>query len=257
MRQVGAHMGSEVEITVSSPTGRKRTVPFRVVSQVSLPTLGGGVNLGTGAVFSVRGYQEAVCPPGPGSGTCQRDLLRAGSNGVLVSVVAGQQGTRAITRYLHAYPSIVSPAVAPTSLVNFGEAVDFPVVVGGIVAAFGAATLLHLLMVSVTRRSREFGLLKVLGFVNRQIMLSVAWQATTVAVVGLLVGIPVGVIAGRVVWLAFAAHLGVVPVAVIPLAPIGILASGIVAAANLLAIAPAAAARNARPARLLRTDSVA
>jgi hypothetical protein len=252
MRQAGAHVGSQVEITVSSPTGRKRTVPFRVVSQVSLPTLGGGVNLGTGAVFSVRGYQAAACPPGAGRSKCQRDLLRAGSNGVLASVVAGPQGRRAIAHYLNAYSSIASPAVAPTSLVNFGEAVNFPVVVGGIVAAFGAATLLHLLMASVTRRRREFGLLKVLGFVNRQIVMSVAWQATTVAVVGLFAGIPVGVITGRVVWLAFAAHLGVVPVAVIPFLPIGTLAVGIVAAANLLAIAPAAAARNTRPARLLR-----
>jgi hypothetical protein len=252
MRQVGAHVGSEVEITVSSPTGRKRTVPFRVVSQVSLPTLGGGVNLGTGAVFSIRGYQAAVCPPGAGREKCQRDLLRAGSYGVLASVVPSTQGKTAITHYLNAYPSIASPAVAPTSLVNFGEAVNFPVVVGGIVATFGAATLLHLLMASVTRRRREFCLLKVLGFVNRQIMMSVAWQATTVAVVGLIAGIPVGLIAGRVAWLAFAAHLGVVPVAVIPLATIGTLAVGIAAAAILLAIAPAAAARNTKPARLLR-----
>jgi hypothetical protein len=242
-----------VEITVSPPTGRKRTVPFRVVAQVSLPTLGGGVHLGTGAVFSTRGYQAAACPPDPGQGTCQRDLMEAGSNGLLASVVPGSQGKRDITHYLDAYSSIVSPAVAPTSLVNFGEAVNFPLVVGGIVAVFGAATLIHLLTVSVTRRRREFGLLKVLGFVNRQIVMSVAWQATTVAAVGLLAGIPAGVITGRVVWLAFAAHLGVVPVAVIPAALVGGLAVGVIAIANLLAVAPAVAARNTRPARLLRT----
>jgi hypothetical protein len=253
MRQVGAHVGAMVEITVSPPTGRKRTVPFRVVAQVSLPTLGGGVHLGTGAVFSTRGYQAAACPPGPGQGTCQRDLMEAGSNGLLASVVPGSQGKRDITHYLDAYSSIVSPAVAPTSLVNFGEAVNFPLVVGGIVAVFGAATLIHLLTVSVTRRRREFGLLKVLGFVNRQIVMSVAWQATTVAAVGLLAGIPAGVITGRVVWLAFAAHLGVVPVAVIPAALVGGLAVGVIAIANLLAVAPAVAARNTRPARLLRT----
>ncbi len=252
MRQAGARVGSDVEITVASPTGRKRTMPFRVVSRVSLPTLGGGVDLGTGAIFSVRGYQAAACPPGAGRGECQQDLLRAGSYGILASVVAGPQGRKAITYYLNAYPSIVSPAVAPTSLVNFGEAVNFPAIVGGIVAVFGAATLLHLLMVSVARRRRELGLLKVLGFVNRQIVMSVAWQATTVAAIGLLAGIPVGVITGRVVWLAFAAHLGVVPAAVIPLAAIGTLAVGIVVVANLLAIAPAAAARNTTPARLLR-----
>jgi len=34
------------------------------------------------------------------------------------------------------------------------------------------------------------GLLKALGFVNRQIVATVAWQATAVALVGVVVGVP-------------------------------------------------------------------
>ena len=53
MRQVGAHVGSVVDVTVPRPSGEKRTVPFRVVSQVSFPVFGGGrQSLGTGAVFT-------------------------------------------------------------------------------------------------------------------------------------------------------------------------------------------------------------
>jgi hypothetical protein len=40
---------------------------------------------------------------------------------------------------------------------------------------------------------------------------------------------------------------------VIPAALVGGLAVGVIAIANLLAVAPAVAARNTRPARLLRT----
>ena len=41
MRQARAHLGSVVRVTVSSPSGGRRTVPFRVVSQISFPVLSG------------------------------------------------------------------------------------------------------------------------------------------------------------------------------------------------------------------------
>jgi hypothetical protein len=65
----------------------------------------------------------------------------------------------------------------PAGLVNFGEAVNFPLIFGLVLALFGAATLLHLLVVSVTRRRPETGLLKALGFVRRQVAVAVSWQA--------------------------------------------------------------------------------
>ena len=41
MRAVGARVGSVVDVTVSLPAGGKRTAPFRVVGQMSLPVIGG------------------------------------------------------------------------------------------------------------------------------------------------------------------------------------------------------------------------
>ena len=111
--------------------------------------------------------------------------------------------------------SATRPTV-PTSLVNFGEAVNFPLILGCVMALFGVATLLHLLVVSVVRRRREMGLLKTLGFVNVQVGATVLWQATTVALVGIVIGVPLGIVVGRVVWNAFATNLGVVPVAAVP-----------------------------------------
>jgi hypothetical protein len=251
LRQLGAHLGSVVEVTVVSPLGGRRTVPFRVVSEVSLPTLGGGVDLGSGAVFTAQGYDHAACPPGPSRPKCTATVRSAGSSGILASVVPGPRGRAAVAHYLKAYQSFADPAVAPTSLVNFGEAVNFPLLVGGIVGVFGAATLIHLLLVSVSRRRRELGLLRVLGFMNRQVVLTVAWQATTGAVVGLVIGVPLGVIAGRAIWLAFASHLGVVPVAVVPLRVLASLVLAVLVVANVLAIAPAVAARRTKPGRLL------
>jgi putative ABC transport system permease protein len=118
-------------------------------------------------------------------------------------------------------------------------------------AAFGAATLVHLLVVSVARRRREIGLLKVLGFVNRQVGSVVAWQATTLAGIGIIVGTPLGVIIGRVVWRVFANNLGAVPVSVVPIWFLVGLLAGVVVVANLIAIGPALVATRSKAKELL------
>jgi hypothetical protein len=254
MRQVGAQVGSVVRVTVPLPSGGKRTVPFRVVSRMSFPVLGGVAGLGNGAAFTISGYEDAVCPPGPTQSTCRQAVVGTTNGGILASVVPGAKGRAAISHYVNRYLSITALPVTPTSLVNFGEAVNFPLIFGVILAVFGAATLVHLLVVSVARRRREVGLLKVLGFVNHQVASTVAWQATTLALVGIVVGIPLGVAAGEAVWRTFATNLGVVPVSVVPIWQIAGLVAGVVVIANLLAIAPALAAARSEPGQLLRAQ---
>jgi len=256
MHQLGAHLGSVVDVTVALPSGGARTVPFRVVSRILFPVLGGGVvGLGRGAALTVAGYKAAVCPAGPGRPACLR-ALQSGpvGGGLLVSVVAGREGQAAVNYYLRSYRSIAALPITPTSLVNFGEAVNFPLIFGGMLALSGAATLVHLLVVSVSRRRREMGLLKALGFVNRQIVASVAWQATALVGVGIVVGVPLGIVLGREVWSAFANNLGVVPVSVVEPWLLVAIVVGILVAANLLAVAPALAARRSKPQQLLRAQ---
>ena len=134
----------------------------------------------------------------------------------------------------------------PSPLVNFGEAVNFPVIFG-VIALFGAATLVHLLVVSVSRRRRETGLLKALGFVKAQVASAVAWQATTLALVGIVVGVSLGVVVGESIWRVFATDLGALPVAVVPTWPVVALVGGVVVVANLLAVTPALTQHGAIP----------
>ena len=77
------------------------------------------------------------------------------------------------------------------------------------------------------------------------------WQATTVALVGIVVGIPLGLLVGQAVWRAFATNLGVVPVAIVPAWVIAALGVGVLVVANLLAVAPAVAAARPKTARQL------
>jgi hypothetical protein len=203
-------------------------------------------------LFTLPGYLAAVCPRGPGQAACETTTRMNGDGGILVSVVPGPRGQAAVDHLVAEYPSFVTLAGPPTSLVNFGEAVNFPLIFGGILAVFGAATLLHLLLVSVARRRREIGLLKVLGFVNHQVASTVAWQATTLALVGIVVGIPLGVAAGGAVWRAFATRLGVIAVSVVPVWLMVAVGVGVVVVANLLAVVPALAATRSKPGVLLR-----
>jgi hypothetical protein len=254
MRQAGVHLGSIVQVTVSLPTGGKRTVPYRVVSQISFPVFAGAVGLGSGAAFTIAGYEAAVCPPGAGQVTCRHTVVETDDGVVLASVVSGPRGQAVINHYLDADRSITTLPITPTSLINFGEAVNFPLIFGAMLAVFGAATLAHLLVVSVTRRRREVGLLKVLGFVNGQVVSTVAWQATTLALVGIVIGLPLGVVVGKAVWKTFASNLGVVPVSVVPILLVGLLAAGVIVVANLIAVAPALVATRSKPGDLLRTQ---
>jgi len=114
---------------------------------------------------------------------------------------------------------------------------------------------MHLLVVSVIGRRREMGLLKAIGFVNGQIGASVLWQATAVALVGIVVGVPLGIVLGRVIWNAFATNLGAVPLPTVPASTIMALALGVLVVANLLAVVPAfASARTQSVGQLLRTQ---
>jgi hypothetical protein len=256
LRDVGAHVGSVVPVTFQVPGSGPRTVPLRVVGEVAFPIGIGNENtgLGTGAAMSINGYFDAGCPPGRSHQRCVAAIEEQSSLSLLVSVVPGPRGRAAVNRYLNAFPDATNTPTVPGALVNFGEAVNFPLIVGLVLALFGVATLVHLLVVSIGRRRREMGLLKALGFVNTQVAAAVCWQATTVALVGIVIGIPFGVAAGDAVWRAFAKNLGVVPVSVVPVPLIAVLAAGALVVANLIAVAPAITAARCEPGELLRAQ---
>ena len=97
-------------------------------------------------------------------------------------------------------------------------------------------------------------MLKTLGFTRRQVRHAVAWQATAIAAIALLTGLPAGIAGGRWAWHVFAAQLGVLPQPVIPLAAIFIAIPSALALANLVAALPARAAARTPPARVLRSE---
>jgi hypothetical protein len=252
MRATGARLGGTVRVTVADPAGVPHEATFHVIGRASLNAGTGG--LGNGAVMTTSAFIGAQCPPGRDQARCRRTARQGMATVVLVRAAAGPAGSAALARYVRHYRSLTYRPAKPTVLVNFGESVNFPLLFGVALSVFGAATMVHLLLVSVTRRRRETGLLKSLGFVRRQVAASVCWQATTIALAGIAVGAPAGIAAGRVLWRVFATNFGVVPVPVVPALLLAVLAAGVLAAANLLAAVPALLAARSHPGQLLRAE---
>jgi hypothetical protein len=254
LRALHAHVGSAVAVSAPRPGGGSRTSSYRVVGTTVFPPDFGAGGLGTGAVFTFGGFLGAQCPPGPSQAACGREAYEGGGGVYLLRFARGADGRAALDRVAKEYAASISYPVTPANLVNFGEAVNFPLIFGLVLIVFGITTLLHVLVVSVARRRREAGLLRALGFVRRQIAYSVWWQTTTIALVGLVVGVPVGIAAGRAVWQGLARSLGVLPESVVVTWVIVAVAAGTLVVASALAIGPAVMAARSRPASLLRSE---
>jgi ABC-type lipoprotein release transport system permease subunit len=253
MRATGARVGGTVRVTVADPDGTPHAASFRVIGRASLNAGTGG--LGNGAVMTTSAFVNAQCPAGPNKRSACRNSVKNGlPTVVLVRAAPGAAGNAALARHAGKYPTLTYLPAEPAVLVNFGESVNFPLLFAVALSLFGAATLLHLLLVSVARRRVEASLLKALGFVRRQVAAAVCWQATVVALVGIAVGAPLGIATGKVLWRVFATNFGVVPVAVVEPVLIAALAVGVLAGANLLAAVPALLAARSQPARLLRAE---
>jgi ABC-type lipoprotein release transport system permease subunit len=144
--------------------------------------------------------------------------------------------------------------VEPLDLTNLGDASLLPTSLGVVVGLLGIGTIAHAMLSAVRRRQRELAVLKVIGFMRADTRKAVAWQALTFGVVALAVGLPIGVLAGRIAWSLAAHGLG------IPSHPSLVLGSLVaVAAAFLLllvltALTPAQLASRVPAATVLRRD---
>jgi ABC-type lipoprotein release transport system permease subunit len=109
------------------------------------------------------------------------------------------------------------------------------------------------LVSSIRRRRHDLAILKTLGFVPAQVRRAVAWQATTLAVVALAIGVPLGVVSGRLIWSHFADQVGVLAETVTPALAVAAVGLGTVVLALVIALVPGRVAARTRPARVLRT----
>jgi FtsX-like permease family len=244
MRDIHSHVGGTVDLSIT--VVRLLNVSKRVVGTVILPPESDAARLGVGVVMTGAGLQSLIPPevhPPPQSEAIFR--LAPGANRAAVLADLHRIGGPEL--------GIYTPQ-APSDLVNFGHVQNLPLILAGLLAALALATLAHTLVSSVRRRARDLAVLRTLGFLPRQVRRAVAWQSTTFVSFALVVGLPVGIAAGRLLWDTFATELGTRPEPVTPRLPIVLIVSAAVLLANLVAGIPALLASHTPPALALRTE---
>ena len=107
--------------------------------------------------------------------------------------------------------------VRSPEIVNVSELRVAPLALGGVLLASLALGLWLAVTLSVRDRRRELAVLRALGFAGRDVRGSVRWQGMTLVAVGIVLGIPLGIVGGRAAWRFFADQLGVIPRTSVPL----------------------------------------
>ena len=105
---------------------------------------------------------------------------------------------------------------------------------------------------STIREKREAQ--SALGFTRSQIRRTAAWQAGTLTAVALAIGIPAGILCGRVAWRIFAHHLGILPVLDLPLQQFAVLVPIALGLAVTIAALPGESAARAKHTQLLTSE---
>lgn len=129
-----------------------------------------------------------------------------------------------------------------------------PLALSAFLALLAIGAVGHALSITVNRRRHELAVLRALGMARLQTRIVVATQASLLAVIGLVFGVPLGVAVGRNIWRVVA---GFTPLAYQPPLPVwALLLIGPVAllAANTLAIWPQQRAARLRTGQALRTE---
>ena len=242
-----AAMHARIGQTVAVSLDGFRPGRYRVAGTAVFPTMSDSLSLGQGATLSVAGLRRLLPP----------SLTVPPLDTLLVRFRPGGGGPATLNAFaaraarLGAF-AVQGPAT-PTDVVNFGRVQELPLLLGIALSLLALVTIVHLLLTSVRRRRRDFAVLRSIGFTRDQVRATISWQACTLTGVALAVGIPAGIVCGRVAWRLFAGQLGIEPIVVLPAILVLVVPAALVLAVAVAAVPGESAART-RPAEILRSE---
>jgi hypothetical protein len=113
-------------------------------------------------------------------------------------------------------PTVHLDPVRPAQIADLASVKAAPLVLAGLIGLTIIIGLIASLGRAIRVRRRELAVLRALGCRGSQLFATVIWQALTVVLIGLLVGVPLGTIAGSALWRRFASDLGIIPAPTLP-----------------------------------------
>ncbi|HVE20277.1 MAG TPA: FtsX-like permease family protein, partial [Ilumatobacteraceae bacterium] len=275
LAQLHKKVGDLVEVSYGTP----RQAPFYVpptkvviVGTATMPAIGWPslnaehTSMGTGAYLS-----SGLEPDALKQAQLSQDPIENGPDLIFVRLrktVGAARGAADMQRIVNATNAALADDPAggsgntvralgtqhPAEIVNYRSIGSTPAILAGALA-IGALIALDLALVaSVRRRRTDLALLKVLGFTNGQLSAAVAWQASVAAIGGIVVGVPLGIVVGRQLWIQFAHSIAAVAEPTVPVVATTLVAVGALLFSNLVAALPARSAARTKPGILLSEE---
>ena len=266
------HIGGSVLFSFGTPNTAPLYLPpakLVIVGTTTMPAIGGSSSfadhpsMGTGALLSDHlspAFIEAVQNPDPNLAGPGLVFVRLHS-GVRPDLGLADMNRVAnlANKVFASDPNAIGDSVEvlgvqhPAEIVNYQSTGSTPVILAAGLAAGAIVALALTLIASVGRRRRDLALLKTLGFTTRQLAATIAWQASVIAAIAAIVGVPVGIAAGRELWILFARNINAVPEPSVPVSLV-LVAVGSLIFANVVAAIPARIAARTPAALVLRSE---
>jgi len=188
LRKVGAHVGSTVEVAFASSdqeqggTGPKRRL--RVVGRALAPAFG-DAEVGDVGLLSFAGARRLGAPTDP-----QIEMVRLHTGSAAAGVAAIDRD----------YTEEIATDIVPARVLALHRVRGVPLV--GLVAAATMAlfVLAYALALSVRLRNRDLAILRALGLPVRRVRRVLTWLGVIFATGVVVIGVPVGLLLGGVVW---------------------------------------------------------
>ena len=272
LQMLHKHVGDTVFVSLGTKKDSPAYIPpspVVIVGTATLPAVGYSsyiaehTSMGTGAILA-----QGFFPPAFGSSGSDPNLhgpelafirmspgLSANAGRADLERIA-KVANRILAADKNTYGNSVSVlgVLRPVQIVNYRSIGSTPVILA-VGLAVGAMLALGLTLTSsVRRRRRDLALLKTFGFTRRQLAATIAWQSSTTALVGVVVGIPLGIIMGRELWTLFAQSIYAVPDPTVPVLSVLVVGVGTILFANIIATLPGRSAAKTPAALVLRAE---
>lgn len=244
------------------------TVKLKIVGTATFASIGSNLtlhpSLGVGAVVSNQLLGKGLSA-GAGCGQQTQFLLIRYRPDIsaATSLKDSKRITSATNRYFAKLPLasgcvgdsfVVLNVERPAEIVNYRTMGSTPLLLGALLAFAALTALAVTLVASVRRRRRDLAIFKTLGFKGHQLSSTVAWQASVTMAIGVIVGIPIGIVLGRWLWTLFARAIYVVPEPSVPWLTLVFVALGAMLLVNVAAAIPGRIAASTPTALVLRSE---
>ncbi|MFL6204229.1 MAG: FtsX-like permease family protein [Acidimicrobiales bacterium] len=212
--------------------------PLRIVGRAIVPIVGGDFP-DDSLLLTLDGFDAHASRDVEGEAPESVVTFRAAPGEDVDDLLAGRLGDAALL--------LGAKAREPSDVDNLKGIGGLPLAVGALTAALAGLALAHALLVSERRTRTELATLRALGMAKRDPGVVLLAAGAAIAVLGVVIGVPLGIVVGRTLWGVIAASVVVADHPVVGWADISI---AIAVTAGVTAVAASTPSRRARRMRL-------